>query len=83
MQIVIDIPEEMYGKILRCGVVSKTELAVIGGAIIDSDVLPRKHGRLIDADKLKHLYPENKAMHDTLNHAKTVIKASGGEQDGQ
>lgn len=28
--------------------------------------------RLIDADKLKHLYPENKAMHNALNHAKTV-----------
>lgn len=28
--------------------------------------------RLIDADKLKCIYPQNKAMHEALNHARTI-----------
>lgn len=42
---------------------------------LNFQVLPKGHGRLIDADKLKNIYPTNKAMHDTLHHAKTVVKA--------
>ena len=28
--------------------------------------------RLIDADKLKHIYPNDKEFHNVINHARTV-----------
>lgn len=87
MQIVIDIPGKTVNEIkdnaMFAWSISNDIRWDITNAIVNGTPLPKGHGRLIDADKLKHLYPENKAMHDTLNHAKTIIKPYGeDEQDG-
>ena len=61
MQIVIDIPDEIYETLknngvivngLRCG---KTFLSEVFAAIANGTPLPKGHGRLIDGDELKTL----------------------------
>jgi len=50
MQIVIDIPEDIYNKVINKDL-NLAEVDVIGDAITHGTVLP-EHGRLIDADRL-------------------------------
>lgn len=53
VDVVIRIPKDMYDRTLCTGVVIVgIDAAYIGGAIIDGTVLPKGHGKLIDADKL-------------------------------
>ena len=56
MQIVIEIPEETYHEVAACGLrLCPKDESVLVDAVTNGIVLP-KHGRLIDADKLKMLY---------------------------
>jgi len=58
MQIVIDIADDDYNYLVSSGYVSCKFNAI--RAIRDGIVLPKGHGRLIDADKLKeHKYHDN------------------------
>ena len=75
MKVVIDIPENDYK--LACNYPD----ALIGcyAHYIKAGVpLPKKHGRLIDADELKEEYPmENLYMVDDVP---TVIEAEGEDE---
>ena len=52
MQIVINIPESEYNRIMASNAVEYYELKIAQGT-----VLPKGHGRLIDADKYKaHIF---------------------------
>ena len=54
MQIVIDIDEYLYKTIKTLGIVVEDGDAVaVSEAIQNGTLLPKGHGRLIDADKLK------------------------------
>ena len=48
MQIVIDIPEYIYEELIE-----KEYHSTVDSLILDGTPLPKGHGRLIDADKLK------------------------------
>ena len=51
MEIVIDVPEKVYNHFCRgCRFFDEVEEAII--AITDGTLLPKGHGRLIDADEL-------------------------------
>lgn len=51
MKIVIDVPEKVYNRFCRCcRFPDEVEEAII--AISDGTLLPKGHGRLIDADEL-------------------------------
>ena len=51
MKIVIDVPEKVYNHFCRgCRFFDEVEEAII--AITDGTLLPKGHGRLIDADEL-------------------------------
>lgn len=58
MKLVIEIPEEVYEEIKAKALVSisiQIHTSILAGALIaikDGTPLPKKHGRLIDADKL-------------------------------
>ena len=76
MQIVIDIPEEYYNILKTYGGMSVPEEAILNGTI-----LPKGHGRLIDADEIIHLTNEIEAegvedREDRLYYLflKTVLK---------
>lgn len=74
MQIVIDIPEEEYEEIIYsedCGLHRLTR------AIAKGTVLPKGHGRLIDADELKSLSYEVLVEDGNSNRADGLSSYNG------
>ena len=68
VEVVIKIPEDMYERTLRTGVVIVgLDAAYIGGAIIDGVVLPKGHGRLIDANKVENITWQDPTYVDAWN----------------
>ena len=73
MQIVIDIPEELYDWIEHTGALSYEDCGYIGGAILDGTPLPKGHGRLIDVSEYyKGSYNDAREF---LDNAPTIIEA--------
>lgn len=88
MQIVIDIPEEDYERLKEykkapfCSLTSRTYEAIANGV-----PLPKGHGRLIDADRLKPMHSINRANFNTVvgiqkwvDDAPTIIEADKEEE---
>ena len=80
MQIVIDIPEEVYNSIQDndyCGI-SNSDMY---NAIVNGIPLPKGHGRLIDADMLWDLYHDNDYdFYEALDDVQTIIKADSEKE---
>ena len=82
MKLIIDIDEYNY-KLIQdgnyCGILSHE----IYNAIKNGTPLPKGHGRLIDADKLKRIIQENDVLNMTgfnvrlcdINNTPTIIEA--------
>lgn len=96
MQIVIDIPDEMYRRIAlapRCatGLDAYRDRDAFVKAIQNGTPLPKGHGRLIDADEIiseateRMKYPANhKYMECVIAHmnlAPTIIEADKAESE--
>ena len=85
--IVIDIPEEVKRKVYAYGLsLCPSDNEQLIKAIINGIPLPKGHGRLIDADKLKSMYSINRANFNTvvgiqkwIDDAPTIIKAESEE----
>ena len=80
MQIVIDIPEEVYNSIQDndyCGI-SNSDMY---NAIVNGIPLPKGHGRLIDADMLWDLYHDNNYdFYEALDDVQTIIEADSEKE---
>ena len=86
MQIVIDIPENLYKATvngLDANGIWDLRLAVKNGT-----PLPKGHGRLIDADRLRSMYSINRANFNTvvgiqkwIDDAPTIIDADKEESE--
>lgn len=74
MQIVIDIPEEMYNRI-------KDGYVPLGLSkyLKNGTLLPKGHGRLIDADAVDTRYSDPEVV-ETLDNAPTIIEANKTER---
>ena len=79
MQIVIDIPDNEYKQICELRLHNRT---FYDDAIRNGTPLPKGHGRLIDADKLKSMYSINQGNFNTvvgiqkwIDHTETIIEA--------
>lgn len=85
MKLIIDIPEEEYEEILSsedCGLHTLTR------AVVNGTPVPKGHGRLIDADKYRHLWVDiydssyggkcAKMFKESVDNAETVIEADRG-----
>lgn len=95
MQIVIDIPEEMYKRVcdLDAYVLGDADDILIENAIANGTPLPKGHGRLIDADMLDDVIMqmnengseitryEYKMIDDVLFEMQTIIKADKAESE--
>ena len=77
MQIVIDIPEEIHRDILEDGVLYLDYVTSLGEAIAHGIVLPKGHGRLIDADAVLEEPIGN--TYEDIDIAETIIEADRGE----
>ena len=81
MKLVIDIPEERLNSIKRFGI-KQNEVCMLERALISGTPLPKGHGRLIDADRLRSMYSINRANFNTvvgiqkwIDNAPTIIEA--------
>lgn len=80
MQIVIDIPEEVWAIIERSGNVEWCGIEM-ADAIENGIPLPKGHGRLIDANALlmDFAFANNKSAGECVNDAPTVIDKESEE----
>ena len=72
MQMVIDIPKEMYKSALN-GYLCGSETLV--NAIKNGTPLPKGHGRLIDVDEVIKIANKKKDLHGAIWNAPTIIEA--------
>ena len=91
MQIVIDIPDQMYQKIKETNMIISGRRSgerfdyILFNAVNTGTPLPKGHGRLIDADELKkHKYHDNDRYENAvavaqIDWADTIIEADEGE----
>lgn len=92
MQIVIDIPEEVYSYVntqWRDIPKNDSPISIMCNAIIDGTPLPKGHGRLIDAgdialiDEQFYVPSDYYVAESAINDAPTIIEADRGEQDAR
>lgn len=95
MKIVIDIPNDYAEQFYKNKCKDKFDsLAtnefgyVLRKAFEDAKSLPKHHGRLIDADKLKSMYSINQGNFNTvvgiqkwIDYAPTIIEAEESEEE--
>lgn len=75
MELVIDIPTEQYNNIVYEDVDRLRE------CIKNGTVLPKNHGRLIDADALWDLYHDNDYdFYEAIDSVTTIIEGTEGEE---
>ena len=81
MQIVIEIPEEIYSRILERNRIHTFDNETVCDAIKNGIPLPKGHGRLIDADELRceredfDTYFDYSNAFDVIYNAPTIIEA--------
>ena len=84
MQIVIDIPEEIYKKIKETNMVisgrrnGKLISSILFNAVDDGTPLPKGHGRLIDGDELES---RMKIGYCIVKNAPTIIEADKAKSE--
>lgn len=81
MQIVIEIPDD---KLTQTQSVLDISLDIISGKVFSADgygfcVLPKNHGRLIDADEVIKVANKTKDLHGAIWNAPTIIEAESEE----
>lgn len=81
MQIVIDIDENLYTRLFDNGVDNYDDAVDMAKAIRKGIILPKGHGRLIDADTLWDIYHSNDYdFYEALDDAPTIIEADKAER---
>lgn len=82
MQIVIDIPEEIYNE-LKTHPLFSSDMPTIERAIKNGTILPKGHGDLIDADKIQFennefdTYSDYSKAFNAIYYAPTIIEKDG------
>ena len=73
MQIVIDIDENLYTRLFDNGVDNYDDAVDMAKAIRKGTPLPKGHGRLIDADKLKEWVQDVIKVNYTIEDRKDAV----------
>lgn len=80
MQIVIDIPDEKYERLVYQDIIS------LRSYVENGIVLPKGHGKIGDLDRLYNVFEKNVVSADVFkelfDHAPTIIEADRSEEDG-
>lgn len=75
MQIVINIPKYVYDTIIACGgYISDCDNEKVGNAIKNGILLPKGHGRLIDAERIKIVRTPGSAVDENTEIIICAIK---------
>ena len=80
MQIVIEIPESIYDTIQSDEMISREQLAILQMHIMNGTLLPKGHGRLIDADVLVDGMEDDYEFCEAVNATPTIIEADRSER---
>ena len=85
MQVVIDIPDYLYKVIQECKVIEGDNEGnvenVLTKAVENGVVLPKGHGRLIDADVLVDGMEDDYEFCEAVNATPTIIEADKESED--
>ena len=79
MQIVIDIPKIAYENTKRFGKLSTINDDELAKAIANGMPLPKRHGRLIDADELRKNWIFTRTEKIIIDDAPTILDAEVSE----
>lgn len=82
MEIVIDIPEEDYNRIMGYkDIIHKRKRHTLEEAVVNGIPLPKGHGNLIDANEFnKYLISRDSSFKSMLSGIPTIIEADGGAE---
>lgn len=89
MQIVIDIPEEIYEEIKTTKSIYRTGAKVLCNAIVNGIPLPKGHGRLVDVDTIYLIDEDFLCQSDyvvaegAVDNAPTIIEADEVESEAE
>ena len=84
MQIVIDIPEEIYSRILERNRIHTFDNETVCDTIKNGTPLPKGHGKLVDLDQMCEDYWDGNYMEihfNDLDNIKTIIEADKAESE--
>ena len=83
VELVIKIPEKIYESVM-----DGTYCGTLYQELKNGTILPKGHGRLIDANRLRSMYSINRANFNTvvgiqkwIDEAPTIIEADRSEED--
>lgn len=81
-EIVIEIRDEVYERLLKPNEsMDYTTAMNVRYAIKNGKVLPKGHGRLIDADVLADGFEDNYEFCEALNATPTLVEADKGDTE--
>ena len=89
MKLVIDIPEGIYNTAVKGGFIYSMDDSKVINAIANGKLLPKGHGRLIDADEIQFenrefdTYGDYSRAFDAIDYAETIVEADKEGSDSE
>ena len=80
IKLVIKIPEEVYES-AKNGTLNEIQSMYICGSVVEGTPLPKRHGRLIDADVLVDGMEDDYEFCEAVNATLTIIEADKAESE--
>ena len=81
MQIVIDIDDNLYTRLFDNGEIDAVDMLKVCVAVRKGVVIPKGHGRLIDANEVIKIANKTKDLHDAIWNTPTIIEADTESED--
>jgi hypothetical protein len=75
MQLVINITKKVYDRYRKAGRIKMCDIDIFEKALNNCVVLPKEHGRLIDADVLVDGMEDDYEFCEAVNATQTIIEA--------
>ena len=81
MQTVIDIDDNLYTRLFDNGEIDAVDMLKVCIAVRKGVVIPKGHGRLIDANEVIKIANKTKDLHGAIWNTPTIIEADTERED--
>lgn len=81
MQTVIDIDDNLYTRLFDNGEIDAVDMLKVCVAVRKGVVIPKGHGRLIDANEVIKIANKTKDLHDAIWNTPTIIESDTESED--
>ena len=81
MQTVIDIDDNLYTRLFDNGEIDAVDMLKVCIAVRKGVVIPKGHGRLIDANEVIKIANKTKDLHGAIWNTPTIIEADKTESE--